>query len=142
MQVKDVMVPEVKTIAPAATIRQAAQVMKQFHIGSLIVVDKAKLAGIVTDRDILEKVVAPGSVAAKVKVADIMTKKVVMIAPDADVEEAAEVMVARKIKKLPVVEDNSLVGIVTATDICASEPRLMEQISELFQVGKKKVMAG
>lgn len=143
MLVHEVMNKDVKTVAPNSTIKDAAEQMKEFRIGSLVVVNNAKLVGILTERDILDKVVATAENSSKMKVKDVMTTEVVMIRPDLDVSEAAEIMVEKKIKKLPVVKGNKLVGIVTASDICAAEPKLMEQIGVLMLVPReKKRLAG
>jgi len=143
MQVKDIMKTDVKTIEPDDTVQEAARRMNENGIGSLIVTDKDSLRGIVTDRDILVKVVINADDASKVLVKDVMTKDVVLINPDISVEDASEVMIEKNIKKLPVVEDDSLIGIVTATDIVASQPKLMEQLSRLLLIpGKRKKIAG
>jgi CBS domain-containing protein len=143
MQVKEIMITEVKTISISSTIKDAAQKMTENRIGSLVAVTDSKLAGILTERDILSKVVALSKQSAKMKVKDVMTKEVVMIDPEKDIMDAAEVMMEKRIKKLPVVIKNQLVGIVTAWDICMAEPKLIEQIGELIQLSdKKKMVAG
>lgn len=143
MQVKDIMNTDVKTITPDSTVQKAAKKMDEFGIGSLIVVKDGKLAGIVTERDILENVVAKAKLSSQVMVKDIMTKEVIMVRPDMEVEDASEIMMEKKIKKLPVIKDDSLIGIITATDIVTAQPMLMQQLSELMMVpGKRKIVAG
>jgi CBS domain-containing protein len=142
MIVKDIMNTEVKTINGNASVQEAAEEMKKFRIGSLVVVKNSKLTGILTERDILDKVVAEASDASKIKVKDVMTTEVVMVSPDKDIGEAAELMMEKNIKKLPVIEGNRLVGIVTATDLCSAEPKIIEQLGALMLLPKKKAVAG
>ncbi len=138
MLVKDIMITDVKTIEPEATIQDAAKDMVRFKIGSLIVVKNEKLSGIMTDRDRIGKVVAEGKLPSGVKVKEIMTKDVIVITPDADIEEAVEAMIENNIKKLPVVSKGALVGIVTAVDLMASQPKLLEQIEKLIILTKRE----
>ena len=143
MLVRDVMRTDVKTIEPDANIQEAAEKMTRFRIGSLIVTEGTRLVGIITERDILMKIVAKAKDPAKTKVSDIMTKEVIMISPDKDLEEAALVMVEKKIKKLPVLLYDKLIGIITATDICAAQPKLMEEISQILIIpGRRKIVGG
>ena len=141
MQVKDVMVTDVKTIGPAATVQEAAKAMRQFGIGSLIVTEADALKGIITDGDVLRKVVAEGKDGAKTAVREVMTKEIVMVEPEMDLQDAVDVMMEKRIKKLPVVKGSALVGIVTVTDICRVEPKMAEQMGELVfsQAGQKRV---
>jgi len=144
MQVKDIMNTDVKTISPASTAQDAAKEMNKYGIGGLIVVDRDRMAGIVTERDIMRHVVAAGKDPKKVKTKEIMVKRVIMIDPEADIYEAAEIMQQNGIKKLPVLHKSSLVGIITATDIVAAQPKMIQDLSELFAMGKKKsqIVAG
>ncbi|MBM3304309.1 MAG: CBS domain-containing protein, partial [Candidatus Aenigmarchaeota archaeon] len=102
MLVRDVMNKDVKTIEPDSTVQEAAAKMARYSIGSLIVIRGGSLQGIITERDIMSKAVAKALDPSETKVSDIMTKEVVMIAPERDVADAAEVMIERGIKKLPV----------------------------------------
>jgi len=143
MQINEIMNTDVKTTRPESTVQEAAKKMGRFRIGSLIVVKNKKLAGIITERDILTKVVAKAANCSKTMVKNAMTKEVIMIDPERDIEDASEVMMEKGIKKLPVIKNENLVGIVTATDIVAAQPKLMEQMAELFLIpGKKKSVAG
>ena len=117
MIVKDVMNTDVKTTDDDSSVQEAAKEMKKFRIGSLVVVDGTKMIGIVTERDIMDKVVSEASDPSKIKVKEVMTDEVIMVDPEKDLGEAAELMVDKKIKKLPVIKGNQLVGIVTAWDL-------------------------
>jgi CBS domain-containing protein len=143
MQVKDVMNRDVKTIEPSESVQEAAAKMSRFSIGSLIVIKNGSLQGIVTERDIMSKVVAKALDASKTRVSSVMTKSVVMVAPDREVEEAAEVMIEKGIKKLPVISGDKLVGILTSMDIVIAQPKMTEQMASLFLTARqKKAVAG
>ncbi len=142
MLVKEIMVRDVKTTGLDSTIQEAAQLMSEHSIGCLIVVENDKLEGIITERDIVRRVVSENRIPSETKVRTAMSQEVVLIRPDATVEEAAEAMTAHKVKKLPVVENNQLVGIVTTADVTASQPKLVEQLSAIFLIPKKKKLMG
>lgn len=144
MQIKDVMKTDVKTIPPGSTVQEAAEKMSQNRIGCLIVVEKERMMGIITERDILTRLVAENLTASKTRVDKIMTTEVVMIGPDREVSDAAEIMIERRIKKLPVISEDRLVGIVTLFDMCSVEPELIKKASSLmaFSDDKKKIIAG
>lgn len=143
MLVKDIMNKEVEKVTADMTISAAAALMAEKNIEYLIVVKDAKLAGILTEDDIIKKVVGKGKLANDTKVGDIMVSKVVHINPEKTIEDAAELMTENKIEKLPVVVDHKLLGIVTASDMVAAEPRMMEQLGELVILAKKqKSVAG
>ena len=129
---------DVKTINENSTVKKAAVEMNKFRIGSLVVVKGSKLSGIITERDIIDSVVAEAKDSSKVKVKEIMTKEVIMVSPSKDISEAAELMIEKKIKKLPVMKGKQIVGIITATDICAAEPKIIEQIGALMLFPKEK----
>ena len=133
---------DVKTITPRSTVQKAAKEMSNFRIGCLVVVEKEKLSGIITERDVITRLVAEDLKASETKVEEIMTTEVIMIEPDKDVSDAAEIMTEHKIKKLPVISNNRLVGIITLADICAVEPELIKKASDLFVQQEKKTMAG
>lgn len=141
MDVKDIMNREVKTIGPEETVQRAAEIMTKFGIGSIVVVSGDRMAGILTERDIM-KLVAKEKNIDDIKVKTIMTNKVVFISPATDIYDAAEIMAKNKIKKLPVITGNNLIGIVTATDLVAAEPKLLDAIGKLMLFKRKKFVAG
>ena len=142
MFVKDVMITDVKTIEKGSTVKDAAQKMTEFRIGSLIVVDpNGKMVGIITERDILLVVSSGKNVDTLID--DVMTKQVYYVKPEDDVRDAADIMIKNKVKKLPVISGSALVGIITMTDIGAAEPKLLDQLSQLMLFGQKqKFVAG
>jgi CBS domain-containing protein len=143
MLVAEAMNKDVKTIRPDATVKEAVQLMNQHHIGSLVVVSgTGEAIGIVTERDIMTDVVGEGRDSGAVRVEEIMTKELVIIGPNSTLEEAANIMIEHKIKKLPVVEDGHLVGIITTTDLIRYERSLIERISQLISSSPMKQIGG
>lgn len=118
---------------PDTSIRKAAEIMSQRHIGSLIVLEDEKIAGIITNTNVL-RAVAEKKDPDATAVADVMAKDVITIEPGKKIEDAVELMIKYKIKKLPVVENEKLVGVVTASDIIVVEPKLIEAIASLVSI--------
>jgi CBS domain-containing protein len=114
--VKDIMTKNVVTIDVGRTVFEAAQVMAEKGIGCLVVTDNAVPVGIVTERDFVRRIVAQRA-SLDVKVSEIMTKSLVTVDPDASIKDAARLMSSNKIRRLPVLKQNKLVGIVVATDL-------------------------
>jgi CBS domain-containing protein len=135
--VKEIMNKDVEKIAASTNIQEAAKTMADKNIGCLLVVEDHKLLGILTEDDIIKKVVGEGKSPMETTVEDIMVKEVIHIGPGLTLEDAAELMTKKNIKKLPVVDKNKLLGIVTATDMVAAEPKMMEHLGELILFAKK-----
>jgi CBS domain-containing protein len=131
LKVKDVMVREVITVDEHSTVKEAVDVMNEFQIGSLIVLEKGKAKGIVTERDFLRRVTAEAKDIMNTKVKEIMTTPLVVVEPGTDLEEAMKLMFKNKIKKLAVVDSNKLVGIVTLTDIARFQPQMIRMLKQL-----------
>jgi CBS domain-containing protein len=121
-QVRDNMTSEVVTIEPQDTIVTAAQRMIEEEKGPLPVVDAGQVVGMMTDRDLVARVVAAGRDPRSVRVGDIDTHDLVTIGPDADVEEARQLMAQHQLDRILVVEeDMHLVGIISEADIRSDE---------------------
>jgi CBS domain-containing protein len=125
------MVREVVTVDENSSVKEAVDIMNEFQIGSLIVLERGKARGIVTERDFLKRVIAEAKDVMNTKVKEIMTTPLVVVAPSTDLEEAVKLMFQNKIKKLAVVDANKLVGIVTLTDIARVQPQMMEMLRQL-----------
>jgi CBS domain-containing protein len=132
LKAANVMVREVVTIDEKASVKEAANIMNQFEIGSVITTRRGKPIGIITERDLLKRIVSEGRNAEKTKVKEIMSSPLVVISPDTDLEEAACLMFEKKIKKLPVTEKNRLVGMLSLTDIARVQPmvKFLQKLSE------------
>jgi len=111
------MIKDVATIGKDVTIKQAGTLMSNRNIGSLIVVEKEKPVGIITERDFLKKIVALGTDPMGYKVRDLMTSPLISISTETTILEANDILQKSGIRRLPVVEKGKLKGIVTETDI-------------------------
>ncbi len=131
LKVEDVMVKEVITIDQNSTIKEAAEVMNKFEIGCLIAVRKGKAIGMITERDLLKRIVAEARDATETKVKDVMSSPLVVIEPSVELEEAIKLMLQMKIKKLPVVDGKRLVGLITLTDIARFQPQMIKLLKQL-----------
>ncbi|QAT51071.1 CBS domain-containing protein [Caproiciproducens sp. NJN-50] len=120
MKVKDIMTKDVACVGSEDTIEQAAQLMKQYHVGSIPVCRQKQVVGIVTDRDITLRATARKQGSDR-KVSEVMSSNPVLGNPEMDVREAAKIMSEQQIRRLPVVEQNQLVGIVALGDISVSQ---------------------
>jgi CBS domain-containing protein len=137
LTLKDVMSKRVVTVAETKTVREAARLMNRHEIGSLVVTARARIIGIVTERDILQ-VVAKGKNTEKTRVLQVMSRPVIVGEEGHDLPSAIKVMVLHRIKKLPVVRGKKLVGIVTLTDFARVGPIVQEMmLKALEDVGTK-----
>jgi CBS domain-containing protein len=129
--VKDLMTKNVVTIDVNKTVIEAAALMSQNDIGDLVVMDNNVPSGIVTERDLVRRVLAEGK-STSTKVSEVMTTPLKVIDPEAPIKEAARRMVNRRIRRLPVIKDNKLVGIITAADFAKhlSKKTLSDDILE------------
>ncbi len=129
MKIKEVMTNPAVSITGEDTVCEAARVMQAHNIGAVPVVNgRQEVVGIVTDRDIVIRNTARGKDACETKVKDIMTGKVDTVKPDMDVRDAAKKMAQEKIRRIPVVEDGALIGMVALGDI-AIEPDFKTEVS-------------
>jgi len=133
MLVKDVMNKNVVATKPDTPLRDAAKIMSQRHIGSLVVLEKQKLVGIITGGNIL-RAIADNKDPDATAVEDVMSKDVVTIESGKEIGDAVELMTKYKIKKLPVVDDKKLKGVITCSDIAVVEPKLIEAVANLISV--------
>lgn len=131
MKIRDIMTKDIATLRSDDSIERAARLMKQYDCGSIPVCTDDKIIGIITDRDIAVRSVAPGQVDTQ-RVGDIMSKNLVVGNPDMDVTDAASIMSDRQIRRLPIVENNSLVGIVSLGDI-SLEPSTKDSAEEALK---------
>lgn len=136
IQVADVMTKQVVAVDSEATVREAVGLMNKFEIGCLIILTSDKVDGIVTERDILKRVVGDNKDADKTRIKEIMSKPVWIIEPNAELETALKNMLRMKIKKLPVVENGKLVGLLTLTDIARFQPELLSKFKKILMEGQ------
>ena len=134
-----IMVENVVTIKPGASVRQAAELMNMHEIGCLIVIDQGKPVGILTERDVLKRVVCKAKSCQKTRVDSLMSKPLITASPHMYAGEAAKLMLERNIKKLPIVENGRLAGLVTITDLLRS-PGVIEFLNKLSLDGTTRRM--
>lgn len=113
--VKDIMTKDVVTLDADRCVFDAAKLMAEKSIGCIIILIKGYPVGIITERDIVRRIVA-NRASSDMKLTDVMTKELITVNPDMSLREAARVMQKNKIRRLPVLKDNQLVGIVVASD--------------------------
>jgi CBS domain-containing protein len=118
--VRDVMMSNPLSVEAGASIRQAAEVMRDNGIGDVLVVSDGALRGIVTDRDIVVRALADGR-QPETAVGDVCSPEIATVEAKADVSKAAELMRERAIRRLPVIDDDQVVGIVTLGDLAREE---------------------
>jgi CBS domain-containing protein len=132
LKVEDIMVEGVITIDADAPVIKAVRIMNENEIGCLIVTRKGKAIGIITERDLLKRVIGKSKNPKTTKVREIMTKPLIAGHPDMDLEEATKLMFKMKIKKLPVVEsEGDLRGLITLTDVARFQPQMIKILKKL-----------
>lgn len=135
MLVKDIMTRNVVAVKRETPLREAAETMADNHIGCLVVKSNGKVSGIITDRDILVFIADETHKSLdSYRVKDVMTDYVITIRSTSPIEKAVKLMTENRIKKIPVVDDEKLAGIITMSDIIWAEPKM---IGELLKAGNK-----
>lgn len=133
MKLHELMTREVRTCAPDAPVADAARIMAELNCGAVPVVKDQRVIGIVTDRDIVLRAVAKWQ-DGTAKVEQCMTGSVVTASPDMDAHVAADLMAQRQIRRLPVVENDRLVGIVALGDLATVDIHINEAGDALSQI--------
>jgi CBS domain-containing protein len=133
--VRDAMTGDPRSIGATASVVEAARLMREQHIGSLPITDGDKLVGMITDRDITTRVVAEAADPKVTSVEDVYSRDLISVEPDNELQEALQLMARHQVRRLPVVENDRLIGIVAQADIALGENEkqtgeLVEAISE------------
>lgn len=138
MLVKDVMTSPVITISEEDTVQEAAQLMDKNDVGCIIVIDKdAKAAGIITERDMITRVLSKNTMPSKIKAKKVMTSPLLTIDPDESLTDAARKMSRLNVRRLGVMYRGSLAGLISSKDILAVTPELVEIIQERAKIEKE-----
>jgi len=147
--VKEVMKTNLAVVKPTMPVVEAAKLMKERKIGNVIVVEKKQPIGILTESDILKKIVADGKDANEILVKDVMSTPVIVIDPYVTLDEAMKIMGKCNVRRLPIIENNELIGIITQKDISRISPVLHEISREWYDISardeiyyKKQVFSG
>jgi CBS domain-containing protein len=134
MHIRDVMTPNPRFVSPDDSIQSAAQIMRDEDTGAVPVCDNGRTIGMLTDRDIVVRAIAEGQTNRSVR--DIATREIISARPDMSTREAAELMSEHQVRRLPVVDGDRLVGIVSLGDLAVKEAKdsrvgdTLEHISE------------
>jgi CBS domain-containing protein len=124
--VKEIMQRDVKTARPESTAKEVVEKMNRFNIGSIVILQKKRPVGIITERDVLQRVVENCIDPSICKAREIMTSPTQTATEDTPVNEIIKLMTSRRIKKVPILRNQTLVGIVTATDLLDKNPSLIQ----------------
>ena len=138
MSVREVMTRDVKVVREDTNMQEVVATMLKFDISSVVVVRKERPIGLITHKDILERVLQLELLPAALIARNVMSASLVTIGEDASLEEAARLMAKKGVKKLIVGQDNKLVGIITSTDIAREEPKLTKLFEELLRYCPKR----
>jgi CBS domain-containing protein len=139
MIIENLMIRNVVTLPSCASVYEAVKLMNKNKIGCLVVVFNGEIVGILTERDLLERVLEKCRDPKEIAVSQIMTEHVIVGKPNMELSEAARIMFENGIKKLPIVKGNSLVGMVTLTDIARATStdketiELMRRLSNMHE---------
>jgi CBS domain-containing protein len=133
--VRDAMTASVSSVSPSQSLADAAEVMKREDVGSVPVVEEGRLAGIVTDRDIVTRAVAEQRNPQAVTVEEIASHDLVTVEPEQDLDEALALMARHKVRRLPVLEEGRLVGMLAQADVAlgAKEAKVGEMVEQISQ---------
>jgi CBS domain-containing protein len=119
--VRDAMTEHPRSIGASASVVEAARLMREQHIGSLPVTEDERLVGMITDRDITTRVVAESAIPETTSVGDVYSHELISVEPNSDLEEALRLMARHQVRRLPVVENDRLVGMVAQADIALKD---------------------
>ena len=134
MSVREIMSVNVVTITPDEAISDVAKLMNDMDIGAIIIVDKERPVGVVTESDIVKRVVAEGKDPKAVTASEVMSSPLIHVTPDTPLTEAMRVMARGNIRRVAVLKKNSLAGIITSRDILRWSPELIDILVESLRL--------
>lgn len=136
MKVRDLMSQNVQWVDPNQSLEEVAKVLASSNIGSVPICQGKEILGMVTDRDILVRAIANGKDPKRTKVNEIMTKEVQSVSPDTDIHQASDLMADKQIRRLPVIENNQLVGYLAIGDIAIQSIHVNEAGDALSSISE------
>lgn len=137
MKVKDIMTKDVACVNPNSNVVEAAQLMQKYNVGSIPVCDQSGVVGIVTDRDIIVRNIAHGKNPSDTPVRDVMTGQVTTASPDMEVDEVTKLMSENQIRRVPVVDNNIIIGMLALGDVATDNRFNMEASEALSEISKQ-----
>jgi CBS domain-containing protein len=138
VNIEELMTRNVVTMHPDTTVEEAVRTMNTHEIGCLIVCENGKPIDTLTERDLLKRVLEQGKASTTIKVVEIMSRPMICGDPSMELEDAARLMFHKKVKKLPIIKDRELVGLITLTDLAKTahvNQKMMDVIKELKDGG-------
>jgi CBS domain-containing protein len=144
VQMSDIMVKKVITISRASTVEDAVRLMNEHEIGCLVVTENKNAVGMLTERDLMKRVLARSQDPKKTKVEQVMSVPLISLGPNVEIGDASRIMFQKNIKKMPIVKNDKLLGLITLTDILRIQPQLIKMYkilsSDLAPKRIKKVL--
>jgi signal-transduction protein with cAMP-binding, CBS, and nucleotidyltransferase domain len=126
------------SISPSLSIKEAAKIMNKHEVGSLIIKEGDSLKGIITDQDIVRKIIAKGIDPETAQVHKHMAKELTTISPEKDIFEAINLMSAKNVKQLPVMDGRKMIGLITQKDVLKLEPELFDLIVDKLNIKEEE----
>ena len=130
--VRDVMTKDVKVIGPDSSVHKVVAAMNKYNIGSIIVVKDDRPDGVISERDILRRVVEPCLSPETITAKQIMTSPVITISESASLDEVIKLMAEKRVRKIPVMKKDKIVGIITYTDVLSKVLSIISILGELI----------
>jgi len=135
MKVREVMQSPVVCVGPGQSVESAARVLERYNVGALpVCTHQGMLCGMVTDRDLVVRCLAMGKLPSQTCIREIMTKQVISISPDMDTAVAAHLMGRKRVRRLPVVEQGKVRGILSLDDLAATEQNAYDAADALGEI--------
>ncbi len=134
MAIKDIMAVNVITMAPDASILQVAKLMSEMDLGSIVIVDGERPVGIITEADIVRRVIAEKRDSESTSVREVMSSPLFHVTPNTPLTDAMRIMAKSNIRRVVVLKNDSLVGIVTSRDILRWSPELIDVLVESLRL--------
>lgn len=138
--VRDLMSNDVDMVSPSSKVTDAARQMRDMNVGSMPVTDRQELVGIITDRDIAVRVTADGANPDEVMVKEVMSTDLVTVRPDQTAAEAAQLMSQHQVRRLPVVEDGKLIGMLALGDLATDSSSSDEAAAALSDISSPSAL--
>jgi len=134
VRMRDIMVTKVVTTTKNSTLEEAVKLMNDHEIGCLVVTENKKAVGILTERDLLKRILAKSENLKRIKVEEAMSTPLISVEPTVEIGDASKLMFEMNIKKMPIIGKGELLGLVTLTDILRIQPQLIKMY-KIFSTG-------
>lgn len=141
MYVCQLMHQPVIAVSPQDSISEAAQLLKKHRVGMLPVCQAGRLCGVITDRDLVTRGLASGIPPEKCPVRQVMTQQITCVTPDTELSVATYLMAKHKLRRLPVVQESQVVGMLSLGDLALARPYSMEVAQTLAEISKEDVFS-